>query len=45
MATTKPTYASSAGFTITLNSLGSTSARESTAIDNATNCISTPMCA
>lgn len=33
----KVTYASSASITITLNSLGSASARESTAIDNGTN--------
>ena len=37
MATLKATYASSASFTITLNSLGNGSARESTAIDNGTN--------
>jgi hypothetical protein len=37
MATTKAAYASSASITITLNSLGSTNARESTAIDNGTN--------
>ena len=37
MATTKAAYASSVAMTITLNSLGNGSARESTAIDNGTN--------
>lgn len=37
MATTKVAYASSASLTITLNSLGNGSARESTAIDNSSN--------
>jgi hypothetical protein len=37
VATTKAAYASSASITITLNSLGSGSARESTAIDNTSN--------
>lgn len=37
MSVTKTTYATSAAVTITLTSLASGSARESTAIDNATN--------